>query len=245
VLAQTEPINGRICAYNFSSGLSYLSYKVDKKQFATNKLEVIKTYEIDLNSTFEINTTTNEFATLIFANNTTVKIEQNSEFRVDGFNMALSNIKKYPSKINVDSYNMNLSLMEGEAYFIISKNNTNNQFILQTSVSNLGLNTGKYYIQSTKKSVLVYILDGTLDVYDNITNKRETIKSGNAVLIHSVALLSPKQIELFGDRMTTSVKKVKSEQFKPTLDVISKIELVKDDVIFISIATNIVAVKIK
>jgi hypothetical protein len=199
---------------------------------------------MDIN-TFEINTDTNEFAILLFSNNTLVKVNQNSEFRVDGFEMSLDNTNSYPSRINVNTYNMNLALMEGEAYFVIFKNSKTDQLILQTPVSNLGLEVGKYYIQSSKKSVLVYILEGTLDVYDNVTNKKETIKSNNAVLINPPLVLSPKQRELFGDKANTSVKKPKEGQFKPFLDVVNEMELVRDEVIFISVDNKIVGAKVK
>jgi hypothetical protein len=243
VLGQSESLNGRVTAYKFSEGLKYQTFQVDKKTFVTNNLEVLKTHEIDVN-TFEINTSTNQFVSLFFANNCIVNVRQNSEFRVDLFNMTLKNTNPYPSKITVDGYTLNLALMDGEAYFSIIRG-TNDQFMLQTPLSNLGLDTGKYYIQSTKKAVVVYILDGALDVYDNVTNKKESIKSGNAVLIHQAAALSPKQMELFSDKMVTNVKKAKADTFKPHLDVVNDMETIKNDVIFITVESKVIGVKIK
>lgn len=237
--AQTDPINGRLTVYKFSDGLKHQIYQVDKKTFVTNDLETLKTHEIDIN-TFEITTQTNEFATILFASGTVIRVEQGSEFRVDLMNMVLKNTNAFPSKIDIETSSLNIALMEGESHFSV-----NGSILLQTSLSNLGLETGRYFVQSTKKSVMVYILDGTLDVYDNVTNKKEPVKSGNAVLIRPSPVLSPRQMELFGDKMVTSVKKVKPEQFKPFLDTVIEMESVKNEVVFVKIGLDIIGVKIK
>jgi len=243
VLAETDPLNGQVLSYNHSTELKYQTYQIDKKMFTINKLELLRTHETGMN-TFEINTQTNEFVSLYFSNDCVVSIGQNSEFRVDLFSTTLKDIKPFPSKITIDSYSMNLALLDGEGYFSIFKG-TNDQFILQTPVSNLGLESGKYYIQVTKKSVVVCILEGVLDIYDNITNKKETIKAGNMVLIHSAPLLSPKQLELFGDRMVNTVRPAKVNMLKSIAGIMDNMEFIKREIIFINIGTNIIGVKIK
>jgi dimeric dUTPase (all-alpha-NTP-PPase superfamily) len=244
IFAQSDFTSGKTFINELSDGLTYISYQVDKKTFTTNKLSLFSTYDININ-TFEITTPTNGFVTLFFVNNIIIKLSGDTEFRVDGFNITQKDVEKYPSKTKIESFSMNLALMDGEAYFIVNKTNVNDQFILQTPVSNLGLETGKYYIQVTKKSVLVYILEGNLEVYDNVTNKKEVIKSGNAILIHPAVFLSPKQMEMFSDKLVNSVKKVKPEQFKPYVDVVNKLGGITNEVIFINIDTNIFGVKIK
>jgi hypothetical protein len=240
IFAQTD---GRVTTYKFSDNLNYNVYDVSKKSFITNKLEMMKTYELAVN-TFEINTVTNEFSNLFFANNTVVKIEQNSEFRVDLFNMMLKDTNAFPYKISVDSYNMNLSLINGSAYFVVNKG-SNDSAMLQTPLSNFGLDTGKYWVQANQKFVLVFILDGTLDVYDNITNKKETIQANNVVLIRPLEALAPHKIDVFVDKTTTSVKAVKPEQIKELLTDVDALAAVKNEVIFVDVSGNIVGVKVK
>ncbi len=145
-----EQINGFVTVYNHTTGLNYQSYRVDDKSFITNGLEQFKTYEID-NNTFEIVTKTNETVGLYFANGNVVKISENSEFRIDLMNVTLKNPKPYPSKVDVGSYSLNLTLMEGEGWFDIITSE-NDQCLLQTSLINLGLETGKFYVQTTKKT---------------------------------------------------------------------------------------------
>lgn len=236
-------MNGRVSVYKFSDSLSYSTYDVGKKVFHTNVLETLKTIETGLD-TFEINTTSNQFANVILANNTVVKVEQNSEFRVDMFNISLKETNTFPFKVNVENFNMNLALMNGSAYFVVNKR-TNDQAMLQTPLSNFGLDTGKYWIQVDKKFVIVFILDGTLDVYDNITNKKETIESGNVVLIRPFEAHVGKQAELFVDKTDTSVKKVKPEQLKDMISEANDISKVRDEVIWVSVDGKIVAVKVK
>jgi hypothetical protein len=239
VFAQTD---GYVTAYEFSDNLKYNVYDVSKKAFITNKLETMKTYELAVNI-FEINTVTNEFSTLFFANNTVVKVEQNSEFRVDLFNMMLKDTNAFPYKISVDSYNMNLSLMNGSAYFVVNKG-SNDSAMLQTPLSNFGLDTGKYWVQANQKFVLVFILDGTLDVYDNVTNKKNNIDSRNAILIRPIEGVAGKHAELFVDKVSISAKKATPEQLKDMLDVVGNLETIKKDIMFIMVNEKILGVKI-
>lgn len=244
ITAQSELIDGHIFVNKVTDGLKYSTFLVDKNVFVTNSLEKFKTYKNEVN-TFEVTTSTNESITLFFSNDTIIKVEPSSEFRIDGYSVTLKDIHTYPSKISVDSYNGGLSLTSGEAYFSIERKSTNDQLLLQTSVSNIGLEGGKYYVQSSKQSVMIYVLDGSAEIYDNLTNKKESIKSGNAVLIHPAVTLSPKQKELFADKMTTTVKKATISQFKPHLDIINELETIKSEVIFINIDSKIVGVKVK
>lgn len=242
-LAQTEPTNGRIAAYKFSDNLSYSTYEVAKKAFHTNTLETLRTIETGVD-TFELNTSSNQFANVVLANNTVVKVEQSSEFRVDMFNISLKETNTFPFKVNVENFNMNLALMNGSAYFVVNKK-ADDQAMLQTPLSNFGLDTGKYWIQVDKKFVIVIILDGTLDVYDNITNKKETIQSGNIVLIRPFELHVGKQADLFVDKTDTSVKKAKPEQLVNLVKDVDDLTKVRDEVIWVSVGGNIVAVKVK
>lgn len=239
-----EQINGFVTVYNHTIGLNYQSYKVDTKSFITNGLEQFKTYELDVN-TFEITTKTNETADLYFANGNITRISENSEFRVDLMNLTLKNQHPYPSKAEIESYSLNMALMEGEGWFDITKSE-NDQCLLQTPLVNLELDTGKFYIQTTKNSVMVYIIEGTLGVFDNVTNKKEEIQSGNAVLIRPSPKLSPKQLELFADKMTTIIKKAKPETFKVHLETINQLkEICTAELMLVQINNKIIGVKIK
>lgn len=239
-----EQINGFVTVYNHSEGLNYQSYRVDSKSFVTNALEQYKTYEIDVN-TFEINTKTNETVDLYFVNGNVVKVSENSEFRIDLMNVTLKNKTTYPSKVDVETYNLNMALMEGEGWFDV-KTSGNDQCLLQTPLVNLGLDTGKFYVQTTKNSVMVYIIEGSLGVYDNVTNKKEEIQSGNAVLIRPSPKLSPKQLELFADKMTTVIKKAKPETFKVHLETINQLkEACTAELMLVQIDNKIIGVKIK
>lgn len=243
ILSQTESTNGRITVYKFTDNLSYSTYEVAKKEFHTNKLETLKTVDVGMD-TFEVNTLSNQFANVILANNTVVKVEQNSEFRVDSFNINLKETNIFPFKINVENFNMNLALMNGSAYFVVNKK-TNDQAMLQTPLSNFGLDNGKYWIQVDNKFVIVIILDGTLGVYDNVTNKKEIVGSGNIVLIRPFEFHVGKQADLFVDKTDTSVKKAKSEQLKNLVKNVDELSKVNDEVIWVSIDGKIAAVKIK
>ncbi len=161
-----------------------------------------------------------------------MKIDQNSEFRVDNFVLDSVSNFKFPHKIEIGTFKLNVSLIRGEFYFSVIKSKPTDEFLVQTPMSNLELESGKYYVSIDEKSVLVYIIDGSLGVYDNITNKKETVGHHNVVLLRQT-LLSPKQKELFGDKMSTLVKYLTPDKIKHLLDSIKNIVSVKDYVIFI------------
>lgn len=243
LLGQNELLNGKVSCLKFSNGLNYVSYNVNKKLFLTNRLEVLKTIETDIN-TFEINTSLNQFVDLVLINDIFIKIEQNSEFRIDLLNVVLKETNNFPSKINIENYNMNLALMKGEAYFVVHKE-INDQALLQTPLSNFGLGNGKYWVQSDQKFVLIFILDGSLDIYDNITNKKENIKAGNVVLVRPLEGIVGKQADLFIDKITTVVKAAKPEQTRKMLNTIDEVIKIGESIVWINIDGKIIAVKIK
>ena len=242
--SQSNLVSGVLLPYKFTEGLKYTSLDIKSKQYTTNNLSIYKTYSVS-NNTFDVTTKTNQNITLYLANNNIVKVEPNSEFRVDSFDLFVKESPQYPIKITQSQVNLNLALMDGEALFVINKVSPDDQILLQTPVVNLGLESGKYFVQISKKSVLIYILTGSLNVFDNITNKKELVTAGNAVLIHPAPMLSPKQQEMFGDKMTTTVKKAKVEQFKPYVEEVTKLEFMLNEFIFIIDKNQVTGVKVK
>lgn len=242
--ADLEMLNGSVCTYELGGNPSYITLDPFTKTFSTNQINIFNTYTIGLN-TFELTTSQNQYVNLLLANNTKIKVLPQSEFRIDGFIINIDNLPSYPSKIEINNYNLQLALMAGEAFFITEKTNALDNIILQTPVANIGLGTGKYNVLVDNKNVLIYILEGSLDVYDNITNKKENIGPGHVVLIHPAPKLSPQRLQIFSDKYITNVKKSKPEDTTPLQGVIGEMESVKNKVIFITISTNITAVKIK
>lgn len=239
----SQPIlDGAVTVLQSTPNTKYCVYKIEQKMLTTNTLSVLKTYDIGLN-TFEVNTKSNESVSLLFPNKSAVKINPNSNFRVDMMDLSVKETNEFPTKVIVCGGNLNMSMTEGEGLFSTIKIQPTDQITLQTSLSNFGLETGKYYITSSLESVVVYILEGTLSVFDNVTNKKESIKDGFAILIKPPTL-STKQSEVFSDTTTTIVKKMKPEQFKSMLDELNIITTMSSDIIFIYMDSKVVAVKV-
>jgi hypothetical protein len=237
VFSQTD---GHVVLYKYTPPQNFISYKNDTKQFVTNSLELYKTYNIG-DDTFEVIGKENEKMELLFSNGSVVQFS--SEFRVNLYSTTILSTN-YPKKLTVENFSMNFSL-EGEAIFVIPTCSTNDQIILQTPISTLGLHQGKYFVQSTKKTTLVYIIEGKLDTYDSLTNKKRVVESGNAVLVQSIPSLSQRQQEFFGDTITTTVKKAKQDQLKLFQETANKLEVDGRDFIFININSNVFGVSLK
>jgi hypothetical protein len=240
VWSQTD---GRVISHTYLEPQDFITFKVDTKQFVTNTLELDKTYKINEN-TFEVIVGTNQQLGFLFSNGLSTYIRSNSEFRVNSFTHVTKE-PKHPQKLSVERYDMNISL-EGEGIFTVSQWNETDHLLLQTPVSNIGFHKGKFFVESSKKSTLIYVLEGSLDVFDNLNNKKKLVESSNVVLIQSTPSLSPRQQELFGDVITTSIKKLTSTtQSMEFLKVANKLESESNDTIFILINSDIVGVRLK
>lgn len=242
--ADVEIIDGSVIAHSITGNPSYVTFNPLTKIFTTNRLDVFTTYPVGIN-TFELSTDKGQSANLLLANNSIIKIMPESDFRIDSFNINVKNVQQYPVKVESESYNLNLAITKGEVFFITQATNAFDLLILQTPVSNIGLGNGIYHVTVETNTVIIYILDGYLDVYDNVTNKKENVKEGNVVLIHPPPKLSTKRANTFSDKMITSVKKSSSNDSDPLLKSIENITNIHEEILFACINSNIIAIKIK
>jgi hypothetical protein len=215
--------------------------KLDK----TNVLAVGKTYSFPTES-FEIMPPTNSDPVLLyFSNDLLVKIKGGAEFRVDGFSQNISNIESLPERVKTGESLLNISLMKGEAEFSINNSNTNSLTMLQTSLTSFGLPSGKYYVKAEEKMVLVYVVEGSADYYDNGTGDITKVSQGSVIGVIPFPEVGEEAKEQFGDKMIKSIKKIKPEDLKKYTASVSSLSEISQGSMFIVVDKKPLGVRLK
>jgi hypothetical protein len=229
---------------NLSAGTTYKEFNVDTKQYVTNALELYKTHVVGDN-TFELETSPSATVTLVLPGGNCIRVDESSEFRIDGYAVKTKEFH-YPANAIVESINLSMSVSKGSVQFVIKKQTESDKIVLQTPVSNVELESGRYSVQIESSSVILYIIDGRLNVFDNITGKKELIKAGNVVLLHPTPILSPRQKELFSNRISTTAKTLTVDQLKDVSDENAKLNDSLKSVMFVNTSeTNTIGVKLQ
>jgi len=232
-------------AEDFINGSYYIKSASDGVRFnwvgqsttETAVLVVGKTYTSE-NDMFELVTKENQEVILQFSSDLLIQVSPDSEFRVDAFNQMVSDSNAQPEVLKSGDYILNTALMAGSAYVIAPKySSPNTMCVLQTPLMNIELNGGKYQIKSTPKFTIVYVVEGSVGVFDTQTNKKTVKQAGTMVLIFP----SPMKA---GDVMVTE-KNVESDEYKKITSVLKQLETSKPSIIFALIDGKIVGVKLQ
>lgn len=204
----------------------------------TSTLVVGKTYESE-NDIFELITGENQKVTLQFSSGLLVQVLPDSEFRVDAFNQMVADSNIQPAVLGVGDFILNTALMNGSAYVIAPKYSSSNTLcVLQTPLTNIELNGGKYQIRSTQKFVIVYVLEGSVGVFDNKTGKKTVKQTGTMVLIFPSPIKN-------GEVMVTE-KSIDSEEYKKMFIATKQLESsnLYFDIIFALINGKIIGIRL-
>jgi hypothetical protein len=227
-------VNG---AYYVKSAPEKQSFKwIGQGADESSILKVGKTYSSE-QKIFNLNTDNGDVS-LQFSSGLLVQVSPNSEFRVDAFNQMIAAANVEPESLMAGDFILNIALMNGTAYFVAPKYaSSNTMCVLQTPLMNLELNGGKYHVKTSQKFTLVYILDGTIGVFDNQTNKKTVKQAGTMILIF------PSPIKATETMVTE--KSIDGEEAKKMIGVVKQLDSVKSNTMFVIIDGKIVGVKIQ
>ena len=232
-------------AEDFINGSYYIKSVTDGTKFnwvgqstiETATLVVGKTYASE-NDMFELITKDDQEVILQFSSELLVQVSPDSEFRVDAFNQMVVDSNVQPESLKAGDFILNTALMNGSAYIIAPKYSSPNTIcVLQTPLMNVELNGGKYQIRSTQKFTIIYVLEGTVGVFDTQTNKKTVKQAGTMVLIFP----SPMRT---GEVMVTE-KNIESDEYKKMLSTIKQLETSKPTVLFALVNGKIIGIKLQ
>jgi hypothetical protein len=233
------------CAQDFINGGIYVKSSTENLKFSwvgqgssTNEvLKIGKTYSSDKNM-FELATKDQQEAIFQLSSGLLVQVSPNSEFRVDAFNQMIADANVEPESLKAGDFILNVALMNGSAYFVAPKYaSSNTMCVLQTPLMNLELNGGKYHVKTSPKFTFVYVLDGTVGIFDNQTNKKTVKQAGTMVLIF------PSPIRATETMVTEKV--IDTAETRKMSDTIRQLESSKPQVMFSLVNGKILGIRLQ
>lgn len=238
-------VNFAVSAEDFVSGAIYVKSCTDTNtEFSwvdlgippkTSVLKIGRTYSSE-KDVFELTTKDNQEVSLKLSSGLSVLVSPNSEFRVDAFNQMVSDIKVEPETLKKGDIIATLSLLNGSAYFIAPQySSTNSVCVLQTPLVNIELKNGKYHIKASSRYTFVYVLEGTVGIYDNQNNKKSIKESGIAIVVFPNPMKN-------SETMITE-KTIKEEELQKMSDAVKQLDVSYPDVIFAVIDEKIIGIK--
>lgn len=189
----------------------------------TNQLAAGKTYMVG-NALVEMVASTN--TTVYFSGGTIVDITPTSTLTVNMFDQEVKNIDATPRKAEFGSHNLSLAFGNGEYSVIYPNKDQYSSISISTPFTSYQLFGGKYFFRVSDKSVVAYVLEGTMQVIgDKKSDKTERGKIAIAIpfsdsdsgvtdkVISSVKTLKPEETVRFTSPVQTAEKKADNIQF--------------------------------
>lgn len=189
-----------------------------------------KTIEIDLkvpHAYYSVNTTNNS-SIIYFSNGLTSKIETNSQFIIDGFTQEIFNTNSYPEKAKLGASMLNVSLMNGIAYFIYPEDDTNSTCVVSTPLTDIELHRGSFYFVVNENTILALVIHGSLTAYGDKKEKKDVLAGDTLIAI-------PNKIGILDAKISLSTQYIREPVLNKLKSVTKEISTIKNGIIFIRI----------
>jgi hypothetical protein len=193
---------------NLTNGVFYLDKSAEchlisqNGAMTTNQLSAGKTYMVgNVLSELEFSQRT----TVFFSGGPFIQTSTNSSFTINLFDLEVNNLDATPRRAQFGTHNLSLGFNRGE-FAVIYDKDTNSSFTVSTPYATYQLNNGKYFFRVTEKSVVVYVLDGMVEVHGD----KRVDKTGKGKLAMAVPFVDPASgVE---DKIITSIKTLKQDE---------------------------------
>lgn len=190
----------------------------------TNHLAAGKTYTVG-NAIAEM-VTTNK-TTFYLAGGPMIEVGPKSTFSINLFDQEVKNLSSPPRKAEFGSHNISLSMGIGEFCVVYPNKDPVSSITIATPYTSYLLQGGKYFIRITDRSVIVYVLEGSMQVHGDKNRVDNTDKGKLAVaipfldpasgledkIISSIKPLNPEEMERFASPVMLAEKKWADVQF--------------------------------
>ena len=172
---------------------------------------------------------------LYFSNELIVKLNTNSDFNVNSFYQEILNFTNY-NKIKFGTHSLSATLSEGSAYVSFSSFDSNSVCAISTSLADLILGNGTFYISVKEEKVIVIVLDGSLK--SEASKKHITVTSGYALII------TPNDVGILEDKVSLRAEKVNSVALTKLNSEMKDVIDLKGSVLFVNIEGKITGINI-
>ena len=203
---------------------------------STNQLAAGKTYMVG-NALVEMQTSTN--TTFYFSGGIAVDVGPSSTITLSVFDQEVKNIDATPRKAEFGSHNISLSFGNGEYSIIYPNTNQYSSITIATPFTSYQLNGGKYFFRVSDKSVVAYVIEGTMHVHGD--KKIDKTEKGR------IAMAIPFSDPASGitDKVISSVKTLNSEETVRFTSPIQNVEKKLDNIHFFIVNGNVVGISMK
>lgn len=202
----------------------------------TNQLAAGKTYMVG-NALVEMVASTN--TTIYFSGGTVIDITPTSTLTLNLFDQEVKNIDATPRKAEFGSHNMSLAFGNGEYSVIYPNIDPLSSITISTPFTSYQLNGGKYFFRVSDKSVVAYVLEGTMQVHgDKKVDKTEKGRIAMAIPFTDPA-------SGIADKVISSVKALKPEESIRFSSPVQNVEKKIDNIQFFIVNGNVVGITMK
>lgn len=202
----------------------------------TNQLAAGKTYMVG-NALVELRPSTN--TTFYFSGGIIVDVGPKAILTLNLFDQEVKNIVSIPRKAEFGTHNISLSIGNGEYSIIYPNKDQYSSISLSTPFTSYQLSGGKYFFRVSDKSVVAYVLEGTMQVIgDKKSDKTERGKI-------AVAIPFSDSDSGVSDKVISSIKTVKPEETTRFSSPILMAEKKANDVQFFIINGNVVGINLR
>lgn len=111
-----------------------------------------------------------------------VEAGTNSVFSLNLFDQEVANLEDTPCKAQFGTHNVSVMLNNGD-FSIIYPGDTNSSFTVSTPLTSYELGGGKYFFRVSDKSVVAYVIEGTMQVHGDGKKVDKTDKGKLALAI--------------------------------------------------------------
>lgn len=226
-----------------STGLTEMVTLYDNGKITTNNLVIGETY-VRENVQFDYNTGTNSSMVLMLADDVTVGLDENSEFKLHSSTINISNRGGMPVKSLFSEKNHVATLMSGTADII--NTSSNGVFLLQTPRVSLTIHTGKCRVIVQGKTTVVVTLEGSVFLHKLVEPKDGIVSEGKYAHVTTYYSLVSKGVDTLNNgKATATIKSISSDDVKKMKDSFDELTKSMSSVIFVEIGDKSVGVKIR
>lgn len=227
---------------NMANGVFCADYDVESHLIAqngaitTNLLTAGKTYMVG-NALVELRPSTN--TAFYFSGGILVDASPKSTLTLNLFDQEVKNINSIPRRAEFGTHNISLSIGNGEYSIIYPNKDQYSSISISTPFTSYQLFGGKYFFRVSDKSVVAYVLEGTMQVIgDKKSDKTERGK---------IAVSIPFSDSSSGvsDKVISSIKTVKPEETTRFSSPILIADRKVNDIQFFIINGNVVGINLR
>jgi hypothetical protein len=203
---------------------------------ATNQLISGKTYPVDNNVMLEM--ITSNKTVFYFAGGLLVETSPKSMFSINLFDQEVINLDVQPRKAEFGTHNISLYLNSGEFSIIYPVTNSST-LTISTPFTSYEMNGGKYFIRLSDKSVVVYVMEGAMNVHGD--KKIDKAEKGKL----SVAMPFIDPASGVNDKVLTSIKSLKPDELQRFVSPIVTAEKSIDIIQFFVVNGQVIGIRMK